>query len=59
MDLNILYKALIVAAALVVGLGSTYIFKMKQDNLIEEIAEDMIKEQTNVDLDMTPTTKEA
>jgi hypothetical protein len=59
MDLNILWKAVIVAAALVIGLGSSYIFKMKQDNAIEEISEGIVKEHTGIDLDMTPTTKEA
>jgi hypothetical protein len=59
MDFNILWKAFIVAAALVIGLGSTYIFKMKQDNVIEEMAEQVICEETNIDLDMTPTTKES
>ncbi len=59
MDMNIVFKAVIVAAALLVGLGSTYIFKMKQDNVIEEMAEEVIKEETNIDIDMTPTSKES
>lgn len=58
MDLSILWKAIIVGSALAIGLASTYIFKMKEDNAIEEIAEHVVKEQTNIDLDMTPTTKE-
>jgi hypothetical protein len=57
MDFNIPWKAIIVAAALVVGLGSAYVFKMKQDNPIEQISEEVIKEETGVDIDLTPTSK--
>lgn len=59
MDINLLWKVVVVVAALIVGIGSSYIFKMKQDNVIEEMAEEVVRQQTDIDLDMTPTTKEA
>lgn len=55
MDLSILFKALILAAAFLVGIGSTLIFKMKNDNPVEQVAEAVIKEETGLDIDLTPS----
>ena len=46
----------IVAAAIIVGLLSAYFWY--QDNPIEETSEIIIKEQTGVDVDLTPKTPE-
>jgi hypothetical protein len=46
----------IVAAAIIIGLLSAYFWY--QDNPIEETSEEIIKEQTGVDVDLTPETPE-
>lgn len=46
--------AAIIAAATIVGVGSTYIFKMKPDNPVEEVAEAVIKQETGVVVDLSP-----
>ena len=43
----------IVAGAIVIGVGSTYIFK-KPNNPVEQIAEAVIKEETGMQLDLSP-----
>lgn len=44
---------------LAMSLSSCVAFKgFKQDALIEEIAEDVIKAETGLDLDLTPNSKE-
>lgn len=50
-------KALIVAGSLFVGLCSVYILKMKPDNVIEEVCEKIVKDETGLDLDLTPENK--
>jgi hypothetical protein len=42
----------IVAAAIVIGLLSAYFWY--PDNPIEEISEEIIKEETGIDVDLTP-----
>ncbi|UXM65474.1 hypothetical protein [Megaira polyxenophila phage MAnkyphage_25.80] len=49
-------KYFIVAAAILIGLLSAYFWY--QDNPIEETSEDIIKEKTGVDVDLTPETPE-
>ena len=51
-------KAALVAGSVIVGLGSVYLLKMKPDNPIEEVAEDIIKKETGVNIDLTPFTDE-
>jgi hypothetical protein len=51
-------KALIVAGSLFVGLTSVYLLKMKPDNPIEEVCEKIVKDETGLDLDLTPTSSE-
>jgi hypothetical protein len=51
-------KIVIVAGALLVGAASTYLLKMKDDNPIEEVAEEIIKRETNIDVDLTPSSPE-
>ena len=50
-------KILVTVGSLLVGLASYYIFK-KEDNALEEVAEEVIKQQTNWDIDLTLQTKE-
>lgn len=51
-------KAAIIGISALVGIASVYIFKMKHDNAIEETTEAVIKKETGVDIDLTPTSIE-
>jgi len=48
----------IVTAAIGIGLGTRYVFKMPADNSIEEYAEQVIKGQTGYDVDLSPESPE-
>jgi len=52
-----LFGIIIVASAVIVGVASRFIFK-KSDNVIEEIAEEIIKKKTGHDVDLSPDTPE-
>ncbi len=59
MNLDIMWKIAVVVGALVVGIGSRFVWKkLKNDNPIEEIAEEVIKKQTGLDIDLTPCSPE-
>lgn len=45
---------IIIAGATIVGVASTYVFKMKPDNPVEQVAEEVIKAKTGVILDLSP-----
>lgn len=51
-------KIAVVAIAAAIGIGYTYFFRQPHDNPIEEEAEQVIKQQTGVDVDLTPTSPE-
>ena len=51
-------KILLVVAAASAGIGSKFIFKMKDDNAVEEMAEGVIKQETGYDVDLSPETPE-
>lgn len=51
-------KIAIVSIAAAIGIGYTYFFKQPHDNPIEEAAEKIIKDQTEVDVDLTPSSPE-
>ena len=51
-------KALIVAGSLFVGACSVYLLKMKPDNIVEEVCEKVIEDQTGLDLDLSPSSSE-
>ena len=53
---GILITAGIIALSLILGVGSSYY--IGDDNPIEEKAEDVIKNQTGLDVDLSPSTKE-
>ena len=57
MKINI-WKVAAVGAAIALGFGSAYLFKLKNDNAIEEIAEEIIRAQTGLDIDITPLSDE-
>jgi len=48
----------VAALAAAIGLSSTYIFKMGDDNQVEEAAEQVIKNETGHDIDLTPKSPE-
>lgn len=50
------FKIIIVTACLIAALLSIFIFKMGDDNAIEQLAEEVIKIETGVDIDFTPKT---
>ncbi len=54
MDLSLLFKSLLVAGSVLVGVSTTWLLKMKNDNPIEQAAEALIKEETGADVDLTP-----
>ena len=58
MDLAIWIKAVIVAGALGVAAGAKYFFKMKDDNFVEEFAEQVIDKETGFDVDLSPGSPE-
>ena len=56
---TIFIKALIVVGSLFVGACSVYLLKMKPDNIVEQISEEIIKDQTGLTIDLSPETGEA
>ncbi len=54
MNIGILLKCGIIIGSLILGALSTYLFKMHQDNALEQFAESIIKDQSGVDIDISP-----
>ena len=52
----ILNKYAIVIAAFLIGIISVYL--LGSDNIVEEISEEIIKEETGIEIDLTPNTSE-
>jgi hypothetical protein len=42
------------AALAICAVAGTYLFKLKNDNIIEQVAEEVIKEETGIDVDLSP-----
>lgn len=57
MDVSMMVKIGIVAAALSAVAIMHFIFKAKDDNPVEQAAEAIIKKETGVDIDLTPNNK--
>ena len=58
-DLALLFKVGIVILAFSLGWGIRYIVpSLKDDNPIEEISEEVIKEETGFNIDLTPNSPE-
>lgn len=53
-EYSLMIKAFILALAISLGTASTYYFKFKKDNPIEQVAEAVIKEESGVAVDLSP-----
>lgn len=51
-------KIMVVVFAALIGVSSVWVFKFKEDNPVEEATEYIIKEYTNIDVDLTPGSPE-
>lgn len=52
-------KALIVGVAIAAGVGVKYMIpNYKDDNPVEELVEEIINEETGLDFDLTPASRE-
>lgn len=51
-------KAVVIAVSAIIGVGSVVVMKMKHDNPIEEVAEAIIKNETGLNVDLTPSSPE-
>ena len=50
------YKFMIIILAVIIGLTSVYFYG--DDNVIEEVSEEIIKNETGIDIDLTPSSPE-
>lgn len=57
-DMTFTICVIIVAAAAIIGIASNKLAHMGQDNAVEEVAEEVIKKQTGLDIDLSPESKE-
>ena len=51
-------KAVVIVVSAIIGVGSTLVLKMKHDNPVEETTEQIIQNETGLDIDLTPTSPE-
>lgn len=58
MDISLLVKSALVATAIAAFAISHYVFKAKDDSPIEEMAEELIEQNSRVKIDLTPQSKE-
>ncbi len=56
MDIHLIWKGAIVAAALAAAGIAHYVFKAKDDNSVEQLAEKVIEKETGLAIDLTPET---
>lgn len=50
------YKYMILILVVIIGLGSVYFYG--DDNVVEEISEEILKQETGIDIDLTPSSPE-
>lgn len=50
------YKYMILILVVIIGLGSVYFYG--DDNAVEEISEEILKQETGIDIDLTPPSLE-
>jgi len=50
------YKYMILILVVIIGLGSVYFYG--DDNAVEEISEEILKQETGIDIDLTPSSLE-
>lgn len=55
----VLIKIGLIISALVAFAGAKYYFRAPDDSFVEEYAEEIIKEQTGFDIDLTPFSEES
>ena len=55
--MTMIIKAALVGIAVVLGIASGFLFK-KDDNVVEEYCEEIVKEETGIDVDLTPGSPE-
>ena len=48
----------IIGISILIGIGYKKVFKVRDDHLVEELCEQIIKEKTGIDIDFTPASKE-
>lgn len=58
MALALILKILAIGGALVAGLSSVLYFHLPDDNPVEEISEEIIKEETGINVDLSPKSPE-
>lgn len=59
MQLSIMWKVILVAGALIVGIGSRFLCKScVKDSIVEEVCEEIIHNETGIDIDLSPDSKE-
>lgn len=56
MNLLTKYKYMILILVVIIGLGSVYFYG--DDNAVEEISEEILKQETGIDIDLTPSSPE-
>lgn len=56
MNLLTKYKYMILILVIIIGLGSVYFYG--DDNAVEEISEEILKQETGIDIDLTPSSPE-
>ena len=56
---ELIIKLLIVAVCLIVGISTFRFFGLKPDNPIEQITEQVIKEETGINVDLSPEKSES
>ena len=49
---------ILLVGALIVGIASNKVAHMGDDNIVEELAEDVIKEESGMDVDLSPESPE-
>lgn len=50
------YKYMILILVVIIGLSSVYFYG--DDNAVEEISEEILKQETGIDIDLTPSSLE-
>lgn len=59
MEINLIWKIALVATALIVGIGSRFFCKScMKDSVVEEMCEEIIHDNTGIDIDLSPESKE-
>lgn len=52
-DTGLIIKIAVTVSAGIVAIASTLLFRMKEDNILEEAGEEMVKQNSGLDIDFT------